>query len=98
MGFKKVCHKRDKRSKRGGGADGTIDDLVEYWDVWRAGFAEAAEEDRDEVVQEFEAACTDAGAAIQLEAAAEFSAESKAWGTEDRENFAAVLGKYFGEE
>ena len=94
MGFKRLKVKAKTKQARGGGADASLEYLAQNWDDWKAHLASAGE-DRDAVIEEFENACTDAGDAIQLDTAEEFSGESKAWGADDKANFVAVLEKYF---
>ena len=89
MGFKKI--KAKVKKARGGGPDATVETLAENWDEWKASFGELNDDEKSELVDKFEDACTGAGDALAADSAAEFTGEASSWAAEDKQKFHDLL-------
>ena len=95
MGFKKIC-KRHKRA-RGGGPDMIIKTLSENWDEWKGSLADLSEKEREDMMSQFDDACTGAGDALQADDPVEFTGEANCWGKEEKEAFCKLLSPAYFE-
>ena len=95
MVFKKINAKA-KRG-RGGGPDMIIKTLAENWDEWKGSLADLSVKERDDMITEFDCACTGAGDALQADDPVEFTGEASGWGKEDKEAFCKVLSPAYFE-
>merc|ERR1712083_634458 len=94
MPFKKI--KAKVKKARGAGEDALLATLEENWEDWKGSLAAMDADELEALKEKFEEACTDAGEAITVDSAKEFSSTHKAWSPDDRVEFCKVLApEYF---